>query len=152
VSYAAADGRQQILDVLASAGEDIARALAELGEAYEQLDERAADQLETELFRPVQSAYGRLQRTHGEFAARHDLPAHEFVSVAPGAPSTGAKGFVDRAVSAASAADTALALLQDSMLPVEVGDGELRAGITAVRALLGGVGSRGRELVRVIGR
>jgi hypothetical protein len=152
VSYAAADARQQILDVLADAADDIARALADLGEAYEALDERAADQLETELFRPVQTAYGRLQRTYGDFAVRYGLPAHAFESQPAGAPSTGTRGFVERAVAATSEADGALALLQDSMLPVDVGDRELRAGITDVRALLGGVRGRARELVRVLGR
>ena len=152
MTYAAADARQQILDVLAAVADDIARALADLGEAYEMLDERAADQLETEIWRPVQSAYGRVQRTYAEFATRYDLPSHEFAAQKPGAPSTGARGFVERAVSAASAADGALAVLQDSMLPVEVGDAELRAGIMEVRGLLGGVRGRARDLVRVLGR
>jgi hypothetical protein len=153
MSYAAADGRQQILDVLADASDDIARALADLGEAYEQLDERAADQLETDIFRPVQMAYGRAQRTYSEFATRYSLPSHDFGAQAAGAPpSVGAKGFVERAVAAASEADGALALLQDSMLPVDVGDPELRAGITEVRSLLGGVRAGARELVRVLGR
>jgi hypothetical protein len=152
VTYAAADARQQILDVLADAADDIARALADLREAYEQLDERAADQLEAAIFRPVQTAYGRVQRTYNDFATRYELPSHAFGSQPAGAPSTGAKGFVERAVSAAAAADGALAVLQDSMLPVDVGDPELRAGITEVRGLLGGVRGNARDLVRVLGR
>ena len=38
------------------------------------------------------------------------------------------------------------------MLPVEVGDRELRAGIAEVRELLGGLRGRARELVRTLGR
>jgi hypothetical protein len=152
MTYAAADARQQILDVLADAADDIARALADLGEAYEKLDERAAEQLETEIFRPVQMAYGRVQRTYNEFAIRYELPSHAFGAQQAGAPSTGARGFVERAVAAASQADGALAVLQGSMLPVDVGDPELRAGITEVRELLGGVRGRARDLVRVLGR
>jgi len=152
MTYTTADARGQVLDVLAGAADEIARALADLGEAYEQLDERAAEQLEQEIFRPVQTAYGRVQRTYADFAARYDLASHSFEPQSPGHPSTGAKGFVERTVEACARADGALATLQDSMLPVDVGDQELRAGITEVRELLGGVRARGRELVRVIGR
>jgi hypothetical protein len=42
--------------------------------------------------------------------------------------------------------------LQDSMLPVEVGDVELRAGLSEIRELVGGVRGRARELLRVLGR
>jgi hypothetical protein len=38
------------------------------------------------------------------------------------------------------------------MLPVEVGDVELRDGLREVRELLGPLGARTRELVRVFGR
>ena len=38
------------------------------------------------------------------------------------------------------------------MLPVEVGDAELRAGLMDVRELLGGLRERARELVRTLGR
>ena len=152
MTYSTADARGQVLDVLADAADEIARALADLGEAYEQLDERAAEQLEQEIFRPVQMAYGRVQRTYADFAARYGLASHGFEPQSPGHPSPGAKGFVERAVEAAARADGALATLQDSMLPVDVGDQELRAGVTEVRELLGGVRVRGRELVRVIGR
>jgi hypothetical protein len=38
------------------------------------------------------------------------------------------------------------------MLPVEVGDPELRAGLAEVRELLGGLRARARELVRTLGR
>src|ERR1700730_15151026 len=75
MAYTTADARQQLLDTLAEAIDQIAVALASLGEAYEQLDEQKAETLEQELFRPVQTAYGRAKRTHAEFARRHGLPA-----------------------------------------------------------------------------
>jgi len=78
MAYTTADARQQLLDGLARAIDEIASALASLGEAYEQLDEQKADELEQELFRPVQMAYGRAKRSHAEFARRHGLPARPF--------------------------------------------------------------------------
>ena len=50
-----------------------------------------------------------------------------------GAPSRGVRGFVDDATAAATEADARIAELQDSMRPVEVGDAELRAGLSEVR-------------------
>jgi hypothetical protein len=147
-----AEARQQLLDELAAATDDLGFALASLGAAYEQLDEARADELEEVLFRPVQLAYGRARRTHTEFAGRHGLLAHEFSQRSAGLPSTGAKGFIDNAVVAVGKADTALAALQDSLLPVEVGDPELRSALAELRGLVGGVGQQARELVRVIGR
>jgi hypothetical protein len=38
------------------------------------------------------------------------------------------------------------------MLPVEVGDPELRAGLGEVRSLLDSVGGRARGLMRTLGR
>jgi hypothetical protein len=153
VSYTTAEARQQLLDTLATAADDLARALALLSEAYEQLDERNAEQLERAVFRPVQVAYGRARRTHGEFAQRYDLPGRTFEPAARVAPSSrGLRGFVDGAVDAVSEADATLATLQDSMLPVEVGDTELRAGLAEVRGLLADVGARARALERTFGR
>jgi hypothetical protein len=152
MTYTTAEGRQQLLAAVARGIEEIGVALASLGEAYELLDEQTADRLESELFRPVQVAYGRAQRTYAEFAARHDLPGRTFAPAPLGAPSTGAKGFIDAAVDAAGRADGELAALQDSMLPVEVGDAELRAGLQEVRALIGELRGRARELVRRLGR
>jgi hypothetical protein len=152
MTYTTADGRRQVLDALARAVEEIGVALAALGEAYELLDERTAERLEQELFRPVQSAYGRAQRTYAGFAERHDLPRRTFESAPQGAPSTGVKGFIEATVEAAGRGDGELAALQDSMLPIEVGDAELRAGLQEVRELLGEVRGRARELVRTLGR
>ena len=152
MTYATADGRQQILDALAQAIEELGVAIAALGEAYELLDERTADRLEQELFRPVQSAYGRAQRTYAGFAERHGLPDRTFAPAVPGAPSTGVRGFIDGALDAAGRADGELAALQDSMLPIEVGDAELRAGLQEVRELIGELRSQARGLVRTLGR
>jgi len=152
VSYTNAQARQQVLDTLAQASAEIAVALAALSEAYEHLDEHSAERLERELFRPIQMAYGRAKRTHAEFAKRHDLPGVEFASAAPGAPSRGTRAFIDAAMDAVARADGTLATLQDSMLPVEVGDAQLRAGLEEVRTLLGDLRGRARELVRTLGR
>ena len=141
-----------MLDTLAEAIDEIAVALAALGEAYEQLSTAPADRLEEQLFRPVQTAYGRAKRTHAGFAERQRLPSRTFVPATPGLPSTGIRGFVDAAVDAVAEADAVLADLQDSMMPVEVGDPELRAGLSEVRELLGDVRTRAREFVRTLGR
>lgn len=152
MAYTTASARIQLLDSIAEATDTIGFALAALGEAYEQLDENTADALERELFRPVQLAYGRAKRTHGDFADRHELPRRNFEAVLPGAPSQRPKGFIDAAIEATRSADQILATLQDSMLPVEVGDPELRAGLEEVRTLLGELPARGRELMRTLGR
>ena len=152
MSYVASEARQELLDTLADAIEEIATALAALGAAYEQLTTGPADRLEEELFRPVQAAYGRAKRTHAGFAQRQGLPARTFAPATPGVPSTGVRGFVDGAVDAAAEADAVLAELQDSMAPVEVGDPELRAGLAEVRELLGDVRARAREFERTLGR
>jgi hypothetical protein len=152
MAYTNAEARQELLDIVAEAINELGAALAALGEAYEQLDEHHADELEAQLFRPVQVAYGRAKRTHSAFATRHALPLRAFEAASPGAPSTGAKGFVGNAVEAVAAADTILSTLQDSMLPVEVGDPELRAGLSEVRELIGDLPARAREVVRTLGR
>ena len=152
MAYTNAEAREELLDTLAAAIERIGYALAVLSAAYEQLDEHNADRLEVELFGPVQVAYGRAKRTHAQFADRHGLTRRSFEEPSPGIPSTGAKGFIDAAVDAAAEADSTLAALQDSLLPAEVGDAELRTGIMEVRDLLGRVRQRARELERTLGR
>jgi hypothetical protein len=152
VAYVAGEARQEMLDTLGEAIDEIAVALAALGEAYEQLGTNPADRLEAELFRPVQTAYGRAKRTHTGFAQRQGLPERTFTPAIPGRPSTGIRGFIDNAVDSAAEADAVLADLQDSMMPVEVGDPELRAGLAEVRELLGNVPTRAREFVRTLGR
>jgi hypothetical protein len=152
MSYVAGEARQELLDTLGEAIDDIAVALSALAGAYEQLTTGPADRLEEELFGPVQAAYGRARRTHSGFAQRHGLPARTFAPAPPGLPSTGVRGFIDNAVTAVDDADGVLAELQDSMMPVEVGDAELRAGLAEVRELLGAVGPRAREFTRTLGR
>jgi hypothetical protein len=152
VSYVAGEARQDLLDTLGEAIEEIAGALAALGDAYEQLGTAPADRLEEELFRPVQSAYGRAKATHAGFAQRHGLPTRTFMPATPGLPSTGVRGFIDSAVDSVDEADAVLTELQDSMMPVEVGDPELRAGLAEVRELLGDVRGRAREFTRTLGR
>jgi hypothetical protein len=152
VTYVAGEARQELLDTLGDAIDEIAAALAALGEAYEQLGTVPADKLEEELFQPVQAAYGRAKRTHAGFAQRQSLPERTFTPANPGLPSTGVRGFIDGAVASVAEADAELAELQDSMLPVEVGDPELRAGLAEVRELLGEVSGRAREFVRTLGR
>jgi len=152
MAYSTAEARQDLLDAVADAIEDLARALAALGAAYELLDEHKADELEETLFGPVQVAYGRAQRTHTGFAARHGLPGRTFTAPLPSAPSTGLKGYVDEAVAAVTSADATLVTLQDSMKPIEVGDAELRAGLANVRELVADMPQRARALTRTIGR
>jgi hypothetical protein len=152
MSYTEADARQQLLDMLARATDQLARALASLSGAYDQLGEAEGDRLEEQLFRPVRRAYGRARSTHASFAERYGLPQREFETPVPEAPSTGVRGFVEHAVEAVGAADTAIAELQDSLMPVEVGDAEVRAGLTEVRQLLDGIRERARAFVREFGR
>jgi hypothetical protein len=150
--YATADARQGLLDAVAEAIEQLADALAELGDAYDQLDEQSGDRLEEQLFRPTQLAYGRAQRTYSGFAERHALNARSFAPAASGAPSAGVKTFLERTSQSIASADATLSQLQDSMLPVEVGDAELRDGLREVRELLGPLSGRVRELIRLFGR
>ncbi len=152
MSYTSAEGRTELLDQLAEATDKLAFALACLGAAYEQLDERSADQLEEELFRPLQLAYGRAQRTYKEFAHRHGLDGREFVQPSSGLESQRPNELIENAADAIHDADEAIAALQDSMLPVEVGDQELRAGLSEVRSIVDHLPHRAHELVRVVGR
>ena len=152
MAYDTAQARQELLDDVAAATDDIGLALAAVGAAFEQLDDYNADKLEQDLFRPIQMAYGRAQRTHNEFAERHGLPTRAFDAASAGLPSQGVKGFLDATVRATGEADRTLAQLQDSMRPVEVGDAELRAGLSEVRRLIGDVPRRASELVRGLGR
>jgi hypothetical protein len=63
-----------------------------------------------------------------------------------------AKGIIARAAASVERADATLATLQDSMLPVEVGDPPLRAGLEQVRVLLGAIARQTREITRTLGR
>jgi hypothetical protein len=152
VAYSSAEARVQMLEDIAAAADDLALALACVSEAYEELDDDAADALEQAMFRPVQAAYGRLKRTHAEFSSRHRLPERRFETRSAGAHSGDPRVYIERGLEAAEAADQAIAELQDSMMPVEVGDQELRAGLAETRSALAEVPSRGRRLLRTVGR
>jgi hypothetical protein len=152
MTYTTADARQGLLDTVAVAIEQLGLALAALGEAYEQLDEQSAERLESELFRPVQVAYGRAQRSYAGFAERHELPGRTFAPATPPAPSSGPRGFIESAVDAVASADHALSELQDSLAPIEVGDAELRDGLREVRELVGKLSASARDFVRTLGR
>ncbi|MBB4662304.1 hypothetical protein [Conexibacter arvalis] len=152
MAYTTAEGRQQLLDTVAEAVDALGEALARFGVAYEELDESRGDLLEERLFSPVQKAYGRLRRCHAAFAARHGLPARSFAQ--PDAPAAwhGARRLVEEAADAVADADEALAELQDSLLPVEVGDPELRADLADVRALLGPLDAAADDVLRQLWR
>ncbi|HMD51282.1 MAG TPA: hypothetical protein VKG62_01105 [Solirubrobacteraceae bacterium] len=152
MAYTTADARAQVLDSVAEAADELGEALTALSGAYEGVDEQTGERLEEEIFRPVQIAYGRAKRTYAEFAARHELPGRSFESAAPWAPATGVRGLLDGALAAVQRADGTLATLQDSMLPIEVGDPPLRAGLEQIRELIGEVGPRTRALERTLGR
>ena len=147
-----AEGRARILDELAAAIDQLGMAAASLGEAYEELDEATADRMETELFRPVQKAFGRAKRTHSQFASRVGMPSGAWQPPAAAHGTRGAQALIERAVDSADEADRLLAELQDSMLPIEAGDPELRAGLSEVRDLIGHLAEHARTLVRGIGR
>jgi hypothetical protein len=152
MAYTTSEGRQELLDTIAQAADELALASASLSEAYEQLDEDSGDRLEADCFRPVQIAYGRAKRAHTEFAGRHGLEAAAFGQQPTGLPSQGAAGFIERSVDAVTAADHTLAELQDSMLPVEAGDQELRTALQSIREPIGGVPDAASQFLRGLGR
>jgi hypothetical protein len=152
MSYTTQEGRRRIVRDLAAAAAQIELALSYLSDAYELVDEGVADRLEGELFSPVQAGFARARRTLNEFSRRYGLDD------AGGGPATrasrphGPRELIEGAVDAIEQADHWIAELQDSMLPVEVGDPELRAGLSGTRELIGPLPAHARELVRVIGR
>ena len=152
MAYTTAEARQELLDTVAGAANELGLASACLAEAYEQLDEDSGDRLEEDCFRPVQIAYGRAKRADTEFADRHGLQPAVFEQQPTGLPSQGAAAFIERAVEAVGAADRTLAGLQDSMLPVEAGDQELRAGLKSIREPLGSLPAKARQFLRGLGR
>ncbi len=152
MAITALEARQRIIDDLAEAVDHLALALACLGDAYELVDEETADRLETGLFKPVQKAYATAKRTQAGFAERHGLGGREFATPSAGLSSQGVKPFVVRAVAAAGEADRTIAELQDSMLPIESGDAELRAGLAEVRELLDGLAVAAGRFLSVLGR
>ncbi len=151
VTYTAQSGRVQILSDVAASADQLGGALALLGEVYEQLDEHSAELMEEQLFQPLQAAYGQLKRTHTEFAARHGLDRYDFAAAGVRLPEAARAG-IEHAVDAVRSADATLANLQDSMLPVDVGDQELRAGLSRARTLLAPFPGQAAALIRTLGR
>jgi hypothetical protein len=153
MAYATREARQHLLDTVAEAIAELQIAVAALGAAYEQLDDQSADRMEDALFRPAQTALGRAKRTHTGFAARHGLEARQVAEQTTGVPpSAGARGNLDRAAETVAEAELILAELQDSMMPVEVGDAELRAGLADVRATIAPLDGAAHEFMRTLGR
>jgi hypothetical protein len=131
VAYTNAEGRQQVLDDLASALDQVDLALDGVSGAYELLDDAAARRVEDQLFRPSQSASAQLRRTRSEFAARHDLSGDAGERQPPHAAPGNAGSMIQDAAAAATRADLILGGLQDSLLPIVVGDRELRRASSA---------------------
>jgi len=152
MAYTVEEARLQMLDDIAQATDQLALALACVGEAYDELDERTGDALEEQMFRPLQGAYGRARRTHAEFAGRYELPQRPFEPRSPGTHTNDPRVYLERTVEATEQADHRIAEIQDSMMPVEVGDTELRAGLSEVRSQIAELPGRGRRLLHVLGR
>jgi hypothetical protein len=153
MSYTTSEGREALMGDVSGAVEQLAFALACLGEAYELVDASAADQLEAQLFRPVRSAYARARRALSGFADRHGLPPGAVSQPdSSGLHSADPRAYLERAIDASTRAEAMIAELQDSLLPVEVGDQELRQDLADVRGLLDPVAAQGQALLRTLGR
>ncbi len=154
MAFTTLEAREQILDDLAAATGRIELASICLTEAYERLDVGTADRLEDELYRPLQRALGRAKRTHSGFAERVGLAGRER-GPEPEPPSLrreSVRAIIERAVAAGAEAGRRIGELQDSMLPIEAGDAELRAGLAEVRELLVVLSDRAPRFLRTLGR
>jgi|SRR5579863_2276370 len=151
MGYTTEEGRTQILDDAAEAVGQLSIAVAALGEAYEHLDEQSGDRMETVLFRPLQGAYGQLKRAHSEFAQRAGLPGRDFPPAPPPAPED-PRASLEHAADAIQSADDILAELQDSLLPVEVGDQQLRSGLSGTRTAIASLPEACDDFIRTLGR
>lgn len=152
MSYTNQQARERIVRDLSAAAAQIELALSYLADAYELVDEAVGDRLEEELFSPVQAGYGRARRTVNDFVKRYGLDGPAVYGTSGGPRPHGPRELIEGAVDAIEQADHWIAELQDSMLPVEVGDPELRAGLSQTRELIGPLPLRARALVRVLGR
>ena len=83
---------------------------------------------------------------------RHRLSERKFEMPSPGVPSTGVRGFIEGALEAVEAADLELVALQDSEVAIQVGDAELRAGLSEIRRILDGLSQQARTFLRSFGR
>jgi hypothetical protein len=151
MAYTTEEGRNQILDDSVAAVNDLAQALGALGDVYDLLPEQEADELEIHIFAPLQKAYGLLKRAHTEFAQRSGLTPRYFNDVEQG-PVEEARDTVERVADLIQGADDAIAELQDTLLPVEVGDRELRDALSGTRELLAHLPGNCDEFVSRHGR
>lgn len=151
MSYTSESGRQQILDDTIAAVGRLEAALGQLGEAYDQLDERTAENMEDGVFRPLQAAYSLLRRVHLQFAEHYGLSALEPPAGVVPSPRDPRVAFA-QASDAIEQGERILSELQDSLLPVEVGDRELRTGLADVRTQLAPLPQACAALVRGFGR
>jgi hypothetical protein len=151
VSYTTDSGRRQIIDDAVVGANYMGDALAELGEAYELLDDHMAERMEESVFKPTQAAYGQVKRTLTEFATRYGLPQPSFPASVLPLP-TDPHTTLDRVADLVQSAEDAIAELQDTLLPVEVGDADLRAGLSRTRTLIARVPASAEELIRTLGR
>ena len=132
MAYTTAEGREQVLSDLAVAIEQIADALArDWARPMNSSTSSTPTRSRSSCSARSSSAYGRAKRTYAEFASRSQLRARTFAAHSPGLQSQSVQELIERAADAAYDADQSIAELQDSMLPVEVGDPELRAGLSA---------------------
>ena len=152
MAYTTSEARDRIIGDLEAAEEELGIGVAALGEAFEALATGSQDRLEDELFRPLQRALARTKRTRTAFAVRVGHLTDDPEQKSPGPPSQGAKAFVERAAAAASQAELILTELQDSMMPVEAGDPELRAALAEIRELAAPVPGAARSFLATLGR
>lgn len=146
------ESHERIVGDLGAAAEQLALAVACLGEAYEQLSVMAADRMEADIYAPVQRALGRTKRTRSQFAERVGREASPIADPQTGRSSQGAKVFIERAAGATTQAGGLIADLQDTGMAIESGDAELRAGLSEIRDLLAPVPAQAREFLRTLGR
>jgi len=144
--------RLRLLEGLAAQTERLARALAQLGEVYDHLDERRAEDLEERLFKPLQRAYARAQRAVGDYAAGNGLPTPSVAPAPPPLPAAGVRELVARALAELEEADAGMVAIQDDDLYPEISDQPLRAAIGEIRSILAGCAQAGRELLKEFGR
>jgi len=153
MTYTAHEGHERILVDGAGAAACLLGAIEALGNAYEELDEHAADDLEAKLYGPTGSAAKTLLGSIGAFAQRSGETFERPVAKHfPGGREAHAKEHVDAAVAFIREADEILAELQDSLLPVEVGDEQLREGLASTRRTIAPLPQAARELERTLGR
>ena len=146
------EAREQIISDLGAATVQIGFAVGCLGAAYELLDEVTADRLESELFRPAQRAFAKARHASGGFAERYGLSPSTREAPSPGLASQGVKALVEKAVTASNEGSRRIAELQDSMLPIEAGDAELRAALAETRELVDQLAGPAREFLKTLGR